>query len=82
MLGPWACAYLGGEIFEDGGAVHGGGGSHSAMGRGAVLQMPMNTTHGELTGRDGHGHVNTVSVQLSASDIPSVWFKRAKLYRV
>lgn len=42
------CAYLSGQVLKDGGRVHCGGGTNTAMACGAVFQMPMNTSNGKL----------------------------------
>lgn len=48
------CAYLGGEVLEDGGRVDGGGGTHAAVGRGALLEVTVKTTDGELRKENGN----------------------------
>ena len=40
--------YLGGEVFENRRAVHGGGGSHSAVAGGPRLEVSVDATHREL----------------------------------
>lgn len=40
--------YFGGQVFEDGRAVYGGGGTNASMAGCAVFQMPVNSAHGEL----------------------------------
>eukprot|EP01043_Picozoa_sp_COSAG02_P014254 COSAG02_NODE_585_length_19988_cov_11.056061_7_plen_91_part_00 len=39
---------LGGEVLQDGGAVHSGGGANAALGRHGVLQEAVDAAHGEL----------------------------------
>lgn len=41
-------SHLGGQIFEDGGRVDGCGGTHAAVARRPVLQVPVNTADGKL----------------------------------
>lgn len=41
-------SYLSGQVFQNSGAVDGGGGSDTAMASGAVLQVSMNSAHGKL----------------------------------
>lgn len=56
MRGGWGDkgTYLGGQIFEDSGTVHGGSGANSTMRSGSVLQVSMDSTHRELSmGRIG-----------------------------
>lgn len=43
--------YLGGEILEDGGAVHCGRGTDAPMARRPVLEVPVDTADGELKSR-------------------------------
>lgn len=40
--------YLSSEVLQDGGTVYCSGGSHTSMTGGAVLQVTVDTTHGEL----------------------------------
>ena len=52
--------HLSSQVFEDGGAVDGGGGSDASVRGGAVLQVPVDTAHRELEtrarrSRDGLG---------------------------
>lgn len=44
--------YLSCQVLENGGRVDGSGGSNSAVARRAVLQVPMDTTDGELRERE------------------------------
>lgn len=44
---------LSGQIFEDGSRVDGGSGSNTSMRGGAVFQMPVDTSHGELKSGPG-----------------------------
>jgi len=60
ILGGVACQLenLSSQVLEDGGRVDGSGGTDATVGGGAVLQVPMDTTDGELkTGarRSRHG---------------------------
>ena len=41
-------AYLSSEVLEDGSAVHGGGGTDTAVRGGPVLQVTVDPAHGEL----------------------------------
>ena len=42
--------HLGGEVLKDGSAVHGSGGTHASIAGHTGLQMPVDTTNGELRG--------------------------------
>ena len=44
---------LGGEVLQDGGAVDGGGGADATVGGGSVLEVTVDTTHGELKAGPG-----------------------------
>ena len=45
---PPTPAHLGGQVLQDGGGVHRGGGTHAAVGGGAALEQTVDTAHGEL----------------------------------
>ena len=54
ILGGIACKlkHLGGQVLEDGGAVHGGGGSNATTVEGLLLQDAVHTTNRELEGKE------------------------------
>lgn len=49
---PRAPAHLGGQVLQDGRAVHRRGGSHSAVAGGSGLQVSVDSTHWELQRHD------------------------------
>jgi len=67
---------LSGEVLEDGGAVHGGGGADTSVRGGPVLQVTVDPAHGELkasTSRPRHGLGLSLSRVLSCLASGHFW---------
>lgn len=70
---PSRKTHLSCQVLQDSGRIDGGGGSNTSMARRAVLQVPVDTTDGELGDKRGAQLVNTPPQSHSAPKILSIY---------